>query len=113
MYGNANPDSKDFNSLADYFVKGDVIEIRIPWQLLNVMDPSTKMIMDDLYLNNGIKPIKVEGFYAGVILKKQDELAYTLMKKYNWESWDMPTYHERLKKSYYILKEAFKNIGGE
>ncbi|WDC85244.1 hypothetical protein PL321_07260 [Caloramator sp. mosi_1] len=80
MYGNANPDSKDFNSLADYFVKGDIIEIRIPWQLLNVMDPSTKMIMDDLYLNNGIKPTKVEGFYVGVILKKQDEVAYTLMK---------------------------------
>ncbi|CDF59253.1 hypothetical protein [Thermobrachium celere] len=113
MFGVSNPNREDFNSLADYYIKGDVVEIRIPWQLLNVMDPSTKMIMDDLYLNNGIKPIKTEGFYVGAILKKHDEVIYTSMKQYIWNSWDMPKYHERLKKSYYILKEAFKSIGGE
>ncbi|MBZ4663619.1 MAG: hypothetical protein JG776_1334 [Caloramator sp.] len=109
----ANPNKVEFNSLADYFIKGDVIEIRIPWQLLNVMDPSTKMVMDDLYLNKGIKPIKTEGFYVGIILRKNGEDIYTPMKQYTWQTWDMPKYHERLKKSYFILKEAFKTIGGE
>ncbi|KXZ39227.1 hypothetical protein SAMN05661008_01056 [Alkalithermobacter thermoalcaliphilus JW-YL-7 = DSM 7308] len=112
-YGVANPNKEEFNSLADFFVKEDIIEIRIPWQLLNVMDPSTKMIMDDLYVNNGIKAIKTEGFHLGIILKREDNITYTSMRKYTWEPWEFPKYHERLKKSYFILKEAFKNIGGE
>jgi len=38
-YGNANPDSPNFNSLADFICSGDDIEIRLPWQLLNFADP--------------------------------------------------------------------------
>lgn len=113
MFGNANPNSNEFNSLADFHVKGNTIEIRIPWQLLNIMDPSTKMVMDDLYLNNGIKATKYNGFYVGAILNKGNDTIYTSMQKYNYKEWEMPIYHERLKKSYFILKDAFKNIGGE
>lgn len=113
MFGIANPNSNEFNSLADFYVKGDTIEIRIPWQLLNIMDPSSKMVMDDLYQNNGIKATKCDGFYVGTALKKDNNIIYTSFNKYNWQEWDMPKYHERLKKSYYILKDAFKNIGGE
>lgn len=40
---------------SDFYEKDSKIEIRILWQLLNVMDPSTKSIMADLYKNNGIK----------------------------------------------------------
>jgi len=36
------------------------MNIRIPWQLLNVMDPSTIRIMVDLYKNKGIIPQKVD-----------------------------------------------------
>lgn len=113
MFGVANPNSREFNSIADFYVKGNTIEIRIPWQLLNIMDPSTKMIMDDLYINNGIEATEFEGFYAGVIVRKSDDITYTTMKKYNYEKWDLPKYHERLKKSYFILKNTFKDIGEE
>ena len=34
-YGNANPKAKDYNSLADFIVSGDYVEIKLPWQLLN------------------------------------------------------------------------------
>lgn len=112
MYGITNPNSEEYNSLADYYVKEDVIEIRIPWQLLNIMDPSTKMVMDDLYNNDGFKNIQIEGFYIGAIYKKDSSLIRTSMKQYTWENWDMPKYHERLKKSYYILKKTFMEIGG-
>lgn len=104
-YGDGNPASSDFNSLADFCVKDNSLEIRIPWQLLNFMDPSTKTVMNDLHIN-GIQPVKTDGIYAGVgILGKTD--ANPAMNFYTWQDWDVPVYHERLKPSYYILKDAF------
>ena len=32
------------------------------------------------------------------------------MEYYSWEPWSVPTFHERLKPSYYILKDAFKAL---
>lgn len=34
---------------------------------------------------------------------------------YTWKTWQEPTHHERLKSSYYILQDTFKNqrLGGE
>ena len=107
VFGNGNPKSSEYNSLTDFCVKGNVVEVRIPWQLLNVMDPSTKMIMDDLHID-GIKPIKIDGISAGIgILEDKVSIEKLEMNLYSWSSWEVPIYHERLKPSYYILKEAF------
>ena len=46
-YGNANPDSPDYKSLADFCGSGGVVELRIPWMLFNVRDPGTKNIIAD------------------------------------------------------------------
>jgi hypothetical protein len=110
-YGNGNPNSNDYNSLSDFYVKDNIIEIRLPWQLLNVMDPSTKMIMDDFH-TNGIKPKSVEGFYLGNCIL-QNEKQTVDMKLFRLVSWDMPNFHERLKQSYFILKEAYKKYNYE
>lgn len=110
--GDANPEHKDYNSLADFSVGKDVLEIRIPWQLLNVMDPSTKMIMDDFY-KDGIKPMKADGLNLQAVLIKNQEKIYSEEYFYSWKEWDKPTYNERLKPSYYILKDAFKELGGD
>jgi len=108
-YGDANPAHESFNSLADFCEKKGTVEIRIPWQLLNVMDPSTKAIMGDLYENEGFKPQKTEGFNIGCgVVKGGKATAKIGMNFYSWDAWDQPTYHERLKRSYYILKQAFE-----
>ena len=106
-YGNGNPSSSDYNSLSDFASKDNVIEVRIPWQLLNFMDPSSKMIMNDLH-KTGISPIKTEGIYAGVSIKSDNSSSGNVdMNLYNYNTWDVAEYHERLKQSYYILKDAF------
>ncbi|MCM8709818.1 family 2 glycosyl transferase [Clostridium sp. SYSU_GA19001] len=110
VFGDGNPSHKEYNSLTDYSVKGENIEIRIPWQLLNIMDPSTKMAMDDLY-KDGIMPIKIDGIYSGVIVQRDGKnIIESTMNFYSWKEWEQPKYHERLKPSYYILKEAFKKL---
>lgn len=107
-YGNGNPKSLDYNSLADFYIKDNNIEIRIPWQVLNIMDPSTKMAANNFYAV-GISPVKIEGIYAGAIMKGKEQTKKNIeMNFYNWKQWEVPEYHERLKPSYYILKEAFK-----
>ena len=108
-FGNGNPKQEGYNSLTDFSEKDGKIEIRIPWQLLNVMDPSNKQIMSDLYKNGSIKAEKLENFYIGAGNIQESESVID-MGEYSWDSWDKPTYHERLKPSYYKLQEIFKEL---
>ena len=106
-YGNANPKSKNFNSLADYIVNKDYIEIKIPWQMLNFSDPSKMNVHDDYYENYGIENLNIDKMYVGIgdesIKAKTIPMDY--MKLKGWGN--KPTYHERLKSSYYIVKNLW------
>lgn len=110
--GNANPDHEDFNSLSDFSVQDGTIEIRIPWQLLNVMDPSTKMVMGNMYENQGFMPEEVDGLYTGLAVIGPDKtpLKNIEMAYYSWDKWSIPSYHERLKASYPIIKDIFEKF---
>lgn len=111
VLGDANPEHNDFNSLTDFAVNKNIVELRIPWQLLNVMDPSTKMVMDDFHERKQIVPLKIEGIYiGGILIKNNIVIENSNMEFYHWNEWNEPTYHERLKPSYYILKKAFDEI---
>lgn len=109
-YGITNPDSPDFNSLSDFYHINGKVEIRIPWQLLNVMDPSKKYVIDDMYARGKITGLKVKGLSFGVENIKQGitKGAQNLtMTEYDWKEWEQPTFHERLKPSYFILQQGF------
>lgn len=104
--GNANPKSKDFNSVSDYYIGDDYVEVRIPWGLLNFMDPSTKQIQDDFYDKFKTKPLMIKDLKVGVTVKEGDRTINRLTSKpYNLDEWVLPSYNERLKQSYYIVKE--------
>ncbi|CEO20873.1 hypothetical protein [Paraclostridium sordellii] len=104
--GNSNPESKDFNSAADYYMGNDYVEVRIPWGLLNFMDPSTQQIADDFYENFKTKPMKINDINVGVTIKENEKVITRIKRTpYKLNGWSVPKYHERLKKSYYILKE--------
>ena len=106
LYGNANPESQEFNSLADFISAGDYIEIRIPWQLLNFSDPSRMQIHDDYYDGNyGIKNITISEIYIGAG-SKSERIALKKLKLKGWGN--KVTYHERLKQSYYIMQRLWK-----
>ena len=106
VYGNSNPESKDFNSAADYYIGKNYIEMRIPWGLLNFMDPSTKQIQDDFYEEFKTKPLTINNINVGVTIKEEEVMVSRLKgNTYDLDGWVMPKYNERLKESYYLLKE--------
>ncbi len=108
-HGNANPESDDFDSLADFMFTENGVEIRIPWQLLNFANPSEMMIHDDYYENYGVEYIHIDEMYVGLSWGEQE---YRIpMAALPLEGWGRNvTYHERLKKSYYILQEYWVGL---
>lgn len=110
QFGNANPDSEDYTSLTDYSYKNGHLEIRIPWQLLNVMDPSSKQQIDDFWETQVISAADYSAFDIGFGIQKQagKQLDIYLSGSYSHDGWNMPTWHERLKPAYYELQEYFK-----
>ena len=70
VHGNSNPLNENYNSASDFYVSNDYIEIRVPWSLLNFMDPSTKQIMDDIYKYFSAKPMIINEINVGVTIKE-------------------------------------------
>ena len=105
-YGNANPSSDDFNSLADFMAGDGFVEIKLPWQLLNFMDPSRMMIHDDYYEHYGVEKIELDHIYVGVGNGTEARIEMHPKRMKGWDN--KVTYHERLKESYYILQAFWK-----
>lgn len=108
-HGNANPNAEEYDSLADFMISGNNIEIRIPWALLNFSDPSKMMIHDDYYKNYGVEFMKIHEMYAGLAIEKPSETLQIPSGRLELSGWEnSPKWHTRLKKSYYYIKDIFK-----
>ncbi|WP_043931423.1 hypothetical protein [Bacillus sp. EB01] len=119
-YGNANPASKEFNSLTDISISADkkTLEGRIPWQLLNMRDPSQREAMADIWKIGMDKSIKLDGMNIAIAQSEGNNMKAVfpetgLPYSFTWKEWEKPRYHERLKESYYILRDAYRKIGIE
>ena len=109
-YGNADPNSDMFNSLADFCAGIDCLEIRIPWSLLNVADPSQMRIHDDYYERYGVEYLRINSMAVGVgDGSERIEMASFDLSPLGKK----PTYHERLKESYYILRSVWSENAPE
>ena len=105
-HGNTNPESEDYDSLADFYCKDGVIELRLPWSILNFYDPSLMMIHNDYYEKYGVAELALDRIYIGAGLEKDRTRIHLLpFKPKTWT--DNVTYHERVKDSYDILRDAW------
>lgn len=124
-FGTANPSNENFDSLTDISISDNhkTVEIRIPWQLLNVKDPSTREIMGNLYESGLTGSLKIGGINVAAaatngsnitsILPKNESGVLEQSVRFNWKEWEQPQFYERTKISYGIMKEAFKNARGK
>lgn len=121
-FGNANPMNKSFDSLTDVSISSDkkTIEGRIPWQVLNFKDPSQKEVIGDIWKIGLSGSMKSNGIRTAVVTTEDGMVQQTFPRKadkllqqseaslYSWSNWDSPVFYERLKKSYYIMANTFK-----
>lgn len=110
-YGNANPDSGQYSSLADFCFGEHTFEVRIPWYLLNVLSPAESVCMGDFYGGKAGAAVKTQSFgslYIGV--GTQGQQAPIQLSAFDIEAWGQSTYHARLKKSYDILQKGLADV---
>ena len=117
--GNANPDSKDYDSLADFCVNAEGgLELRIPWLLIQSKDPSKKefignICQDGIEASKFVDEIYIGALYVddkGTVLDSFPGIENNVLNElnaYSWDNWDIPEYKERLKQSYYIIQDLF------
>lgn len=113
-FGIANPEHENYDSLNDYYYNKEtgIMEIRIPWMLLNARDPAKREFVGDLQ-EDGIEAAQIiDGLDVTAALTGQDGDAVETFEaaqaaQYSWDTWGMPQSEERLKQSYYILQETF------
>lgn len=106
--------------------KEGIVELRIPWLLLNVKDPSLHEVMGDMWKGTLSASEKTDGFAIAAFTYKEagkkvgDSLPVAedgviplqKTKKYRWDEWNEPLYHERLKQSYYELQKTYEKVKG-
>lgn len=105
-HGCGDPESEEYSSLADFCFGDHTVEIRIPWMLLNVSDPSLMLVHRDYYTCYGVESKSISRIWLGV---GGTEAEISLQAFSVRGTGRKPAYHERLKKSYYILQEAWRN----
>ena len=127
-FGNGNPDAAAYDSLTDVYAApdGSTLELRLPWVLVNVADPSTKQrIRTDWADGLDVTDFDVLDVGAAMYAPATDGSARELSGAtnlgraasgtdggtlqtvaYGWEPWNDPTHEERLKESYHVLRRS-------
>lgn len=106
-HGVGDPNSPAYSSLADFCFGAGCVEVRLPWQLINVADPSEMQSHRDYYEHYGVSVQKTESIWLGL----GDGTQTIPMGRLELEGWSVPETRERLKASYTIVQEAW--TGGE
>ncbi len=104
-HGNGNPSSDDYDSRADVCYGENCVEVRLPWLMLNVGDPSNMLAHRDYYDHYGVQFKKTSKIYMGVCAGGQTgEVA---MEPLAVRGWKRVKYRERLKQSYAMVQDAW------
>jgi hypothetical protein len=118
MYG-----TEAVSTLADWYLdeESGLLQIRIPWDLLNVTDPSTRTLLFDRQTSGKYGTATAGDFHVGVVIYSRGagmrpkvvaalpSLARGIWRKddfpgWRWQGWIEPRWHSRLKPVYDSLR---------
>ncbi len=134
-YGSLDPQAPDYDPLAEWHanLRTNSIDLRIPWNLLNVTDPSSFKVLAGTEKDGTVQVTDTSGFMIAVfsycpleayrirpIMEQGHPVADALpgmagpatllaaaLKNYRWAKWDIPKFQLRTKDSYPILQKTF------
>lgn len=96
------------NSLADFCSTDSFIEIRLPWYLLNVMNPKEATALGDFYSAGEICFKPLDSIYLGCSeVTSDNKNAEITLANADFSPVKSTEYKMRLKKSYFEVKNAF------
>lgn len=115
------------HSLADWWVDATagMLQVRIPWGLLNVGDPSSRQVLTDAAVDGlppMVRPIETtEGIRAAVVVwspgptvrwtlparSPEGTLRFDGIAPWAWPTWETPEWHTYLKPVYGALQRAW------
>lgn len=97
------------DSQTDVVFGEKLIEVRIPWQLLNFSNPAAKRIHDDYMKHYGVKEVDADMIALGWGPAQSHEMIP--MEDYPLPSWERPKVRPFLKASYSIVKREWTKKG--
>jgi hypothetical protein len=94
-------------SNADWFLdrEGKILEIRLPWNLLNVTDPSSRTVLSRVRPAGAFATVVTDGFrfeVSGATARLGPTPTVA------WPTWEVPRFHERLKPAYYAMQAVWR-----
>ncbi|MEO8201522.1 MAG: hypothetical protein ABI679_13425 [Gemmatimonadota bacterium] len=112
------------STLSDWYYdeQAQLLEVRLPWALLNVSDPSTGTLLYEKTRSDVIGTAAARDFHFGVLtyLKGPEPRALGALPAlingrwsassflpWTWSHWDTPEFHERLKPVYNAMKKTW------
>lgn len=105
-YGISDPDSDDYNSLADFYCKNNTIEIRLPWYLLNVANSTNGTRLGDFYNDGDVTFSTISQICVGAGEKGTSINLDTI----NYTTKSTSEFHTRLKKSYDVIQKTMESL---
>jgi len=108
-WGTANPSSPGFDSRNLIDANGQVVEVRVPWELLGFSDPSSRQVYvphpDGTITSMPIARVGIAVATPGGHLLRTNG--------YSWDIWNVVQWHERRKAGWNTLKDAFAALTQE
>lgn len=106
VHGNGNPQSPEYDSRTDICFGKDLVEIRLPWLMLNFSNPAKMQIHDDYYDYYGVRSQDIGRLWIGIGEEGSGRLVS--MEPVLLKGWgEAVPCHERLKKSYEIIQDKW------
>ena len=103
------------STLSDWYfdAKARMIQVRLPWDLLNVTDPSSRTIVLDTAATGEIGTATADAFHFTAVVYRRDapaRPAVTESAPWRWTGWTEPVWHARLKPVHAALRAAWGAI---
>jgi hypothetical protein len=105
---------------------GRTIELRLPWSLLNVTDPSSHRVAHENRTTEGpVETVATEGFRFLVLALAREGERWRVVGRlpvgdesptWSWPGWDDPTYRLEPKESYFVIQRELarrRRLAGE